>query len=131
MFSDLNYPTVGVNRGALNDEDIKAMLNEAKKYNIDVIPVFETLGHFENILSQPEFARFAEYPGSASLDVSNDSIYVILENMLKEIFEAFPGSYINIAADESFDVGLGNSKKRLVEEKGIARVHADHYDKII
>ncbi|MCX6276027.1 MAG: family 20 glycosylhydrolase [Bacteroidetes bacterium] len=129
VFKFKNYPTVGVNRGALNDEDIKSILGEAKKYNIDVIPVFETLGHFENILSQPEFARFAEYPGSASLDVSNDSIYVLLENMLKEIFDAFPSSYINIAADESFDVGLGNSKK-LVAEKGIAQVHADHYNKI-
>jgi hypothetical protein len=124
------FPTIGVNRGALNDEDVKAILGEAKKYNMDVIPVFETLGHFENILSQPEFARFAEFPGSASLDVSNDSIYVILETMLKEIFDAFPSSYINIAADESFDVGLGNSRK-LVEEKGIAQVHADHYNKVI
>jgi len=129
VFKFKSYPTIGVNRGALNSEDIKAILGEAKKYNMDVIPVFETLGHFENILSQPEFARFAEYPGSASLDVSNDSIYVLLENMLREIFEAFPGSYINIAADESFDVGLGNSKK-LVEEKGIAQVHADHYKRI-
>lgn len=129
VFSFKSYPTIGVKRGALNDADIKAMLGEAKKYNIDVIPVFETLGHFENILSQPEFARFAEFPGSASLDVSNDSIYVLLENMLKEIFEAFPTSYINIAADESFDVGQGNSKK-LVEEKGIAQVHADHYKKV-
>ena len=129
VFSFKSYPTIGVNRGALNQEDIKAILGEAKKYNIDVIPVFETLGHFENILSQPEFARFAEFPGSASLDVSNDSIYVLLENMLKEIFDAFPSSYINIAADESFDVGLGNSKK-LVAEKGIARVHADHYQKV-
>ncbi len=129
VFKFKSYPTIGVNRGALNDEDIKSINVEAKKYNIDVIPVFETLGHFENILSQPEFARFAEYPGSASLDVSNDSIYVLLENMMKEIFDAFPGTYINIAADESFDVGLGNSKK-LVQEKGIARVHADHYNRI-
>lgn len=129
VFQFKSYPTIGVNRGALNREDVKAILGEARKYNIDVIPVFETLGHFENILNQPEFARFAEFPGSASLDVSNDSIYVLLENMLKEIFEAFPGSSINIAADESFDVGHGNSRK-LVEEKGIARVHADHYNKV-
>jgi len=130
VFQFKSYPTIGVKRGALTGEDVKAMLNEARKYNIDVVPVFETLGHFENILSQPEFARFAEYPGSASLDVSNDSIYIMLENMLKEIFDAFPSAYINIAADESFDVGLGNSKK-LVEEKGIAQVHADHYNKVI
>jgi hexosaminidase len=130
VFKFKSYPTIGVNRGALTEEDIKAILGEAKKYHIDVIPVFETLGHFENILSQPEFARFAEYPGSASLDVSNDSIYVLLENMLKEIFEAFPSAYIHIAADESFDVGLGNSRK-LVEEKGIAQVHADHYRKVV
>lgn len=129
VFKFKSFPTIGVNRGALNDEDIKSILGEAKKYHIDVIPIFETLGHFENILSQPEFARFAEYPGSASLDVTNDSIYILLEVMLKEIFDAFPSSYINIAADESFDVGLGNSKK-LVEEKGIARVHADHYTKV-
>jgi len=130
VFNFKSYPTVGIKRGALNGDDIKVIHTEARRYNIDVVPIFETLGHFENILSQPEFARFAEYPGSASLDVSNDSIYVMLENMLKEICEAFPSPYINIAADESFDVGLGNSKK-LVQEKGIAQVHADHYNKVI
>jgi hypothetical protein len=118
-----------VGRGALDAQDLKAILSEARRYYIDVIPVFETLGHFENILAQPEFARFAEFPGSASLDVSNDSIYVLLENMIKEIAEVFPSPYINIGADESFDVGLGNSRK-LVAEKGIAQVHADHYRKV-
>lgn len=123
------YPTIGKNRGALTKSEVKEIITFAKKNFVEVIPIFQTLGHYENILSQEEFLRYAEFPGAASLNVSNDSTYFFLEDLLKEVFELFPSEYFHMGADESWDVGLGASKK-LVEQTNIAIVHANHYKKV-
>lgn len=124
-----NYPTIGKNRGALTKAEVKEILAFAKKNFVEVIPIFQTLGHYENILSQDEFLKYAEFPGAASLNVSNDSTYIFLEDLLKEVFALFPSEYFHMGADESWDVGLGASKK-LVDETNIAVVHANHYKKV-
>ncbi len=123
------YPDIGKNRGSLSPEEVKELVAYAKKYFIEVIPIFQTLGHFENILTQKRFLKYAEFPGSASLNVSNSSTYIFLESMLKEVFKLFPSEYFHIAADESFDVGLGKSKY-LVKKYGISKVYANYYKKI-
>ncbi|GJQ63234.1 MAG: hypothetical protein SCALA702_22870 [Melioribacteraceae bacterium] len=124
-----SYPQIGKNRGALTREEIKEILTYAESNFIDVIPIFQTLGHYENILLDEDFLEYAEFPGAASLNVSNPKTYEFLENMLVEVFELFPSEYFHMGADESFDVGLGESK-HLVDESSIAMVHADHYQKI-
>jgi hypothetical protein len=123
------YPTIGKNRGAMTKAEVKEILDFAKKNFVEVIPIFQTLGHYENILSDKEFLKYAEFPGAASLNVSNDSTYVFLEELLKVVFELFPSEYFHMGADESWDVGLGESKK-LVDETNIAVVHANHYKKV-
>ncbi len=123
------FPSIGKNRGALSKKEIKEIVEYAGNYFVDVIPIFQTLGHYENILTQEEFLDYAEFPGAASLDVSNDSTYVFLDKLIKEVAEAFPSEYFHIGADESWDVGLGNSKG-LVDSLGIAKVHANHYKKV-
>ncbi|MEN8193568.1 MAG: family 20 glycosylhydrolase [Bacteroidota bacterium] len=124
-----SYPSIGKQRGALTKSEINELVEFAGERFIDVIPIFQTLGHFENILSQKEFLEYAEYPGAASLSVTEAKTYLFIENMLNEVFELFPSEYINIGADESYDVGRGKSKD-LAEKVGIAVVHANHYKKV-
>lgn len=123
------YPSIGKNRGALTKVEVKEIIKFAGDHFIDVIPAFQTLGHYENILSQEEFLKYAEFPGAASLCVSDDSVYVFLENLLKEVFELFPSKYFHIGADESYDVGLGRSKF-LLEKNSLGEIHAAHYKKV-
>jgi len=123
------YPSIGKNRGALTKSEIKEIVEFASLHFVEVIPVFQTLGHYENILASKEFLQYAEFPGAASLCIANDSIYTFLEDLLKEVFEVFPSKYFNMGADESYDVGLGRSK-HLVEETNLAVVHANHYKKV-
>ena len=124
-----SYPSIGKNRGALSTEEVKEIVNYASERYIEVIPIFQTLGHFENILTSKEFVDYAEFPGAASLAVTEAKTYVFLENMLKEVFALFPSEFINIGADESYDVGFGKSKE-LTQKVGSAKVHAEHYKKI-
>lgn len=123
------YPTIGVNRGALSKKEVKELIEYADKHYVEIVPIFQTLGHYENILSQEEFLHYAEFPGAASLCVGCEETYEFLETMLKEVFELFPSEYFHMGADESYDVGLGKSK-HLVEASNIATVHAKHYERV-
>ena len=123
------FPEIGVGRGALSKNEIREIVKYADEHFVEVIPIFQTLGHYENILSQKEFIQYADWPGAASLDVTNPKTYEFLESLLDEVFELFPSKYFHMGADESYDVGFGNSRK-LVEESSLADVHADHYKRI-
>jgi len=124
-----SYPSIGEGRGALSKEEVKEIVEYADEHFVEVVPIFQTLGHYENILNKPEFLKYAEFPGAASLNVSNEETYEFLETLLKEVFEMFPSGYFHMGADESWDVGLGKSK-HLVEQSSLADVHAEHYQKV-
>jgi len=123
------YPSIGAGRGRLTKKEVSEIVEYAAERYIDVIPTFQTLGHFENILTQKEFVDYAEFPGAASLAVTEEKTYTFIENLLSEVFELFPSKYINIGADESYDVGSGKSKS-LTKKIGTAKVHAEHYNKV-
>jgi len=126
MFQFSSFPSIGKNRGALSESEVKEIVQYANEHFVDVIPIFQTLGHYENILTQGKFVKYAEFPGAASLNVSSESTYKFLDKLLKEIFDAFPSEYFHMGADESYDVGLGESKA-LVDSIGIAEAHLKHY----
>ena len=123
------YPEIGKARGALSKEDIAELQSMGDKYFVQVIPIFQTLGHYENILSHPDFTKYAEFPGAASLNTIDASTDTFLFNMLDEVIPQFKSDYFHIGCDESRDVGYGATKE-LVKRKGTARVHADHYNKV-
>ncbi len=123
------FPSIGKNRGALSEHEIRELVSYASERFVEIIPIFQTLGHYENILAMPEFVHLAEFPGAASLCITNDSIYPFLESMLGKLFDWFPSPYFHIGADESFDVGYGKSKN-VADSLGIGKLHALHYKKI-
>jgi hexosaminidase len=129
IFRFKSYPQIGRGRGDLTAAEIKDLDAYAKRYHVQLIPIFETLGHWENILILPEFARYAEFPGAHALNVSDESIYPMLDKMIGELSAAFSSPFFNIGADESWDVGLGASKQR-VAASDLATVHAEHYQKL-
>jgi len=128
-FDFKSYPNFSEGRAPLTAEEVAELDDYAKLYHVEIIPIFETLGHMEDVLQKPEFEKYAEFPGSACVNVSSDSTYAFMKTLLSEIAPAFSSKYFNMAADESFDVGLGASK-HLVDSLGLDVVCAQHYKKI-
>ena len=129
MFVFKNHPLIGKGRGALTSQEVREIDAYAKKYYVDLIPTFETLGHWENILAKPEYLGYAEFPGAQTLNVSNEKVYAMLDEMIGELCASFSSPYFNMGADESWDVGLGANKDR-VAKNGLATVHAEHYKRV-
>ena len=129
VFQFKHHPEIGRNRSALSPAECKELDAYAKQHFVEVIPIFETLGHWENILIHPEYAKFGEFPGAHTINVSDEKVYALLDEMIGEIAACFSSPYFNVAADESWDVGLGVNKER-VKKSDLATVHAEHYKRV-
>jgi len=129
MFQFKNHPEIGKGRGAYSKVDIIELNKFAKQHFVELVPIFQTIGHWENILHHPDYWKYGEFPGSNSLNVANMEIYDLLDEMIGELSECFTSEYFHIAADESWDVGKAASKA-YVDEVGIAQAYLKHYKKI-
>ncbi|MCX8057506.1 MAG: beta-N-acetylhexosaminidase [Ignavibacteria bacterium] len=124
-----SFPDIGLNRSRLSQDEIKELIKYAEQYFVQIIPIFQTLGHWENLLIQPNYYHLADFPGAASLDVTNEQTYEFLDKCIAELSEIFPSKYFHAGLDESWDVGFGNSKE-ITKQIGIAAVHANHYKRV-
>jgi hypothetical protein len=124
-----SFPDIGKDRGAYSKEELKELVNYAKKYFIEIIPMFQTIGHWDNILHNPKYWKYGEFPGSNCLNIANKDIYYILDKMIGELREVFTSEFFHIGADESSDVGKVNSKK-YISKIGLGKAYFRHYKKV-
>ncbi len=124
-----SLPGIGKNRGALSDAEWRELQDYAKNYHVQVIPAFQTLGHYENILYNRARHHLAEFPGAGSLRVNADSTYAFLDRELREVTATFQSPFFNMGADESWDVGKFHTRQ-LSARHGLATVHARHYKRV-
>ncbi len=129
LFDFKSYPDFSKGRAPLTSSEVAELDRYAELYHIDIIPIFETLGHMEDALQKSEFEKYAEFPGATCINISSDSAFAFMKTLLGEIAPSFSSSYFNMAADESFDVGLGESK-HLVDSLGIDQAHAQYYKRV-
>ncbi len=129
LFHFKQYPDIGKNRGAFTRKELEELQRYAAKYHVQIIPAFESLGHQENLLLNKKYVKYAEYPGSASFNTQDSSAYHFVDSLIGEMIPVFHSKYFSMGGDESFDVGLGASK-RAVERYGLATVNARYYQKI-
>lgn len=123
------YSEIGQGRSRLTQKEIKEIVGFAEKYFVDVVPIFETLGHQENILNLKGFQKLAEFSGAMSFCVTEPLVYDYLDKVFKELSQLFKSPYLHIGGDESFDVGIGRSKA-LAQQIGIPALHLQHYKKV-
>ncbi|MHA2009094.1 MAG: family 20 glycosylhydrolase [Promethearchaeota archaeon] len=129
MFKFSNHPEIGKDRGSYSKNEIIELQKYAKDHFIELIPIFQTIGHWGNILSHPDYWKYGEFPGSNSLNIANEEIYEFLDEMIGELSNVFNSEYFHIGADESWDVGKVASKK-FVDDITIGRVYLNHYKRI-
>ncbi len=129
MFKFTDYPEIFKDRGAYSKEEIKDLIDFAKNWCVDIIPVFQTIGHWDNILHYPKYWQYGEFPGSNSPNLMNEEIYEMLDKMIGELSEVFTSDYFHIGADESVDVGKVNSKS-YINDVGLENAYLRHYKKV-
>ncbi len=89
-----SFPDIGERRGRLTAGEVKAMLAEARKYNVTVFPTYSLIGHQENLLQNPRYRRYAKevFQEPSSYDPSKKALYPYLRKVIRDVCELFPDS---------------------------------------
>ncbi len=97
--------------GFYTQEDVKEVLEYARRRQVEVIPEIEMPGHSAEIFAAyPQFScrgeKLTVLPGSywPNIDIfcaGNDSTFIFLQNILDEVCELFPSKYVHIGGDEA------------------------------
>lgn len=107
-------PEVGADRGALTPSELKLIVQEARRYHITVMPIFQTLGHQERLLAQPAFRRYAERQQPATVVTwLNKAIWTLLPAMAQACGISDPND--KLPASTCFSPVDPQTRKRVME----------------
>ncbi len=90
---------------------------------MQLVGSFQSFGHFEKILSLPQYKDMGET--STMISPLDPKAKKFLESVIGELCDAFGSPYFNVNCDETFDLGKGRSKA-YVDSVGKDKYYADH-----
>lgn len=112
------HPAIGKGFSPYTANDIVEIREYAELHHIQLVPTLASFGHFEKILSLPEYQHLGELPGSrgmsggTSLCPTDPQSIDLLSDMYDEFLPLFNSDQFNICGDEAYEVGKGRSKER-------------------
>lgn len=112
--------------GYYTQDDARDVVAYAAKRGITVIPEIEMPGHSEEVLAvYPELSCTGEPYKHGEFCIGNPKTYTFLEDVLTEVMDIFPSTYIHVGGDEANIKPWQECPKcqALKKEKGLANEH--------
>ncbi|MGW8315464.1 MAG: glycoside hydrolase family 20 zincin-like fold domain-containing protein [Bacteroidales bacterium] len=121
------YPDMAPSDGGISVEEFRALSEYAADYHVKLVGNFQSLGHFEKILSLPQF----RYLGATErmLDPLNPASIEFLGDIYREMSPAFSSELFTPNCDEAWDLSRGGLTGA-ADSLGPARIYADHVKRI-
>ncbi len=133
------YPLASPPGNQISDADIAALVAYAATLHIEVIPEQEAFGHLHHLLKWETYTAMAETPHGHVLAPSQPGSMDFVRASFAEIAKKFPSQFLHIGADETFELGRGQTKERVEAEgkrlgkdarEGVGAVYVDFVKKI-
>ncbi len=110
---------------ALGFDEMKELAAYARRHHVELVPQQQTFGHLHSLLRWELYSGMAETTRGDVLAVGDEGSYQWAFQAAKQLAAVFPGSYLHIGGDETFELGRGRSRE-LVARRGIGQVYAEH-----
>jgi hexosaminidase len=117
-------PLPALPEGSLSAADAKALVDYAKPYHVTIIPEQEAFGHLHHVLTWQQYAPLAEIPNGAVLAPGQPGSMQLITQWFDELAVDYPGPFLHIGADETFELGQGQTADA-VKERGRGAVYID------
>ncbi len=114
---------------ALTPAEITELVDYASKYYVTLLPEQQAFGHLHQFLKYEIYSDLAETPHGHVLTPTNPKTYDFIRQIYGEVVPLFPGPFFHIGADETFELGLGQTKA-LAAQEGLGRVYLEHLQKV-
>jgi hypothetical protein len=115
--------------GGISASDAAALVAYARLYHVTVVPEQEAFGHLHNQLLWEQLQPLAETPHGAVLAPDQPGSIALIKQEFTELAAEYPGPFLHIGADETVDLGLGQTKDE-VDARGLAPVYLDFMQQI-
>jgi hypothetical protein len=116
--------------GSITAEEAIELVAYAKLYHITIIPEQEAFGHLHNSMTWEQYQPLVETPHGAVLAPGQPGSVALITQMFTELAALYPGPFLHIGADETVDLGLGQTKGE-VDSRGLAPVYLDFLQRIV
>ncbi|MHB1000145.1 MAG: beta-N-acetylhexosaminidase [Armatimonadota bacterium] len=121
------HPLIGPKDGSLTPQELKLLVQYAKKFNVEIIGCQQSFGHFATILQHDKYKPLSENPWI--LDPTNEDSYKLLDDMYSEQAPLTESKFFNVCCDETDGLGTGPSKP-LADKIGVGGVYSMHMKRI-
>lgn len=120
-----SHPLIGRGAGSLDGDDMVALDRYCRERHVELVPNLQSFGHLRAMLSLPEYAALDEAGWRWSITPAREESYRLLDELYADFLPAFTSRWFNIDCDETWDLGVGQTKQ-LVAEHGLGRVYLGH-----
>jgi hexosaminidase len=129
VFDFKSQPLMAPKEAALTPDQIGEIVKYAAKYYVTILPEQQTFGHLHHALKYEIYSDIVETPHGHVLTPTNEKSYDFIRSLYAELVPLFPGPFLHIGADETFELGQGQTKAR-VDQVGLGRVYMEHLQKV-
>src|SRR5690349_9341512 len=129
VFAYKSVPVAAPEEAAITPEQIKELVAYAKKYYVTLLPEQQAFGHLHHMLKYEMYNDVAETPHGHVLAPVHPRTYELISKMYSELVPLFPGPLLHIGADETWELGQGQTAA-LAKQEGIGRVYLAHLKKV-
>ena len=123
-------PLIAPPGGGISAADAAALVAYAKPYHVTIVPEQEAFGHLHNALLWEQYQPLAETPHGAVLAPGQPGSIALIKQEFTELAAEYPGPFLHIGADETVDLGLGQTKAD-VDARGLGPVYLDFMQQIV
>jgi hypothetical protein len=127
-----NHPALA-HPEAMHREELRQFVRDCEQMGIEVIPLCQTLGHAEQVLSKPQYARLREDPARADqYDPTSDEARRLILELCDELMDAAqPRRFFHVGGDETWQLGQSARCAPLVREIGKGGLYWRHMRPIL
>ena len=129
VFDFASQPLLAPKDAALTPKEINALVDYARKLYVTILPEQQTFGHLHHMLKYEVYSDVAERPHGHVLTPTKEQSYNIIKAMYADLVPLFPGPFLHVGGDETFELGRGQTAAR-VSEVGLGRVYLEHMQKV-
>jgi len=124
------HPLMSPPGGTITQQQARELVAYAAKYHITIIPEQEAFGHLHYLLDWEKYSPIAETPHGHVLAPAQPDAQKLTHDMFNELAAIFPGPFLHLGADETVELGKGQTKAE-VTEKGLGPVYLGFLEKIV
>jgi hexosaminidase len=129
VFDFKSQPLMAPKEAALTPDQIREIVQYAARYHVTILPEQQAFGHLHHALKYEIYSDVVETPHGHVLTPTNEKSYEFIRALYAELVPLFPGPFLHIGADETFELGQGQTKAR-VAQVGLGRVYMEHLQKL-